>query len=93
MNKPEKEKMKKPEYTLLARQAPDGTVHAGDRVCGLGACPAVILKADGNALVVGRLLSTAEQAAVAGAGIVGFGKGEFAVEVSPELLRQAMTKI
>jgi hypothetical protein len=84
--------MTKAEYTLLARQAPDGTVHAGPDGCGLGSCPAVILKADGNALVVGRLLSTAEQAAIAASGLVGFGPGEFAVEVSPELLRQAMNK-
>jgi len=82
--------MKRMKYKLVAKQMPDGTVLAGDNEgCGQGSCPAVLKTSNGKAIVVGRLLNKTEHAAITSNGTLAFHKGEFAVEVSPELLRQA----
>ena len=76
-------------YTLVVKQLPDGIVVSGDTNCGQGSCPAVLKTSNGKAIVVGRLLNKTEHAAITSNGTLAFHKGEFAVEVSPELLRQA----
>lgn len=81
-------------YTLIAKQLPSGEVVAASDgpivICGQGSCPAVLKTADGTAIVVGRLLTKEEHVAITETGAIAFHADESAIEVSPELLRQAM---
>lgn len=82
-------------YKLIAKQLPSGVVFAGDgeTSCGQGSCPAVLKTTDGKAIVVGRILTQKEHAAITKTGVIAFHAGESAVEVSPELLHQAAGKL
>jgi hypothetical protein len=80
--------------TMLAKEV-DGKVYAGSGKCPGGDCPSVMMDAEGNMFIVGSLLDTSGVAALESTGLVKvYGeKGEAAVRVSAELVKQALSQI
>ena len=78
-------------FRMLAKEVAPGrveTVFNGG--CGGGACPAVLEAQDGGFIVIGNRLSSDELCDLEGSGMVKVYDHEFAVRVSPELIKKAM---
>ena len=80
-------------FTMIAKEVSSGRIEIGYSTCPTGNCPAVLTTADGRAIVVGRRLNPAELSELELSGLVKVYDHEFAIEVNPELLKAASTKL